>query len=176
MERAFFQVLVLVVGHFVLTALWQWGPVRGVTPDVLPLFVFYIGFRSQKSLGVALLTTLVAAYFWELLYAYPRGAACFVSLLVTMLGYGYGKKFVLRGLWVSAGVSGLLSVFYCVCLGMVVSSVAGRLNLLPNLKVLGVFLLFGLIMGPIVFRVLKQVDSLFARTMRDRLAILEGHL
>lgn len=167
----------------VLGAMWRLLPVPVPAPDLIALLAVYLGLTARPVIVGPLTVRLVPAtigavilgYLADLLMGTPRGLLALNAGLMCGLGHFVHAALIVRGRlftivfsFVVGLVSGVLILLVRLAAGLVPGGAFSEL-----LMLLGTALMTALA-GPLLFRGARSIDARFARTHRERDAMLGG--
>jgi cell shape-determining protein MreD len=159
----------------VASALWRLLPLGRATPDLVALSAIYLGLTARARVAPAVLGAVIVGYLADLLFGLPRGLLASTAGVVCLLGHLVQGRLIVRGR--------LFTLIFSVLVGLAAGLVALALRAASGMAgsdvgdAIGGLLLSALLsglVGPLFFRLSRQVDARFARTQRERDAALEG--
>jgi cell shape-determining protein MreD len=176
----------VLVGYLLLLCagvMWQYLPLGFAMPDLVACFAVYLGLTARPvvvanqplRMAPATLAAIILGYLADLLGGTPRGTMALAAGLVCIAGQLVQRQLILRGLLAAVGLAffaGLLSGIIILVVrawGGVLTGATGR-----EAGMLFVSALLTGLMGPLVFRLCRAIDARFARTARERDAVLGG--
>lgn len=160
-----------------VSALWRIVPLEVLSPSLPLVFATYLGTGSRDRVQTVVFGSIAIGYLGDLLSGSPRGLGAFVCGVVCLGGHLMSRRLMVRGrvfvavyVFVFALGGALLTVGARAYLGAALEGFWRELTLAA-----GTALLTG-VAAPPVYRFCRRIDAAFARTERDREAILEGYL
>ena len=165
-------VLVLVLG-----AVWRLFPLSSFTPDIVNLVAAYLGLSARQRLAPSVAGAVGIGYLADLLYGTPVGMSAIAAGLVCTVCHLIQGRLLVRGIVVTMVFAALTAL----SASLFVLTVRAGAELMPLGwgHELGVALRCALVtglLGPIIFRACRYVDTHFARTLRERDAAAAGLL
>ncbi|MFH0902286.1 MAG: hypothetical protein V2A73_16770 [Pseudomonadota bacterium] len=159
-------------------ALWLVVPhPYSMAPLVPVIYALYLGAGARERLPIATFGAAIIGYLGDLLSSSPRGLMAFVCVVICIAGRGISSRLLLRGRlfvavlgFVSSLVALGLVLLIRVCFGLPFGNLVGW-----SWAAIGSAVTTALL-SPLVFRLCRSLDSVFARTQREREAIREGYL
>jgi hypothetical protein len=167
----------------VLGAVWRLLPWQPPAPDLISLLAVYLGLTARPIMVGALTVRLVPAtlgavilgYLADLLTGTPRGLLALNAGVMCGLGHLVHSALIVRGRlftvvfsFVVAIASGVFLLLVRLSAGLVQGGAWSEL-----LMLLGTAFATG-VAGPLLFRGARSIDARFARTHRERDAMLGG--
>jgi hypothetical protein len=156
---------------------WRLAPFAVVVPNLAAVFAAYLGVTARGAIAGPMAAAIAIGYLADLLGGTPPGLMAFVAGALTPLSRAATTRLLVRGrgfVMVLCGAISLVSAALTLALrayhGARVDGLAGEL-----VTAIGCALITSVVAIP-VFRLLRLIDARFARTQREREAVLEGHL
>jgi hypothetical protein len=156
---------------------WRLTPFDVVVPNMAAIFAAYLGVTARATIAGPTAAAVTVGYLADLLggtppglMAFAAGAMCPLARFATTRLLVRGRTFVLVLCGAATLVVGLLVLGLRAYHGARVGGLGGE-----AITTLGSALVTGAVAVP-VFRLLRVVDARFARTEREREAVLEGYL
>ncbi|MCP4446965.1 MAG: rod shape-determining protein MreD [Myxococcales bacterium] len=169
------QIVVAYLVLLVLSAVWRLFPWSELVPDIAVLFAAYLGLTAREKAAPSVASAVFIGYLADLLFGTPAGLIAFCSGLTCSACHLIQGRLLVRGSIFTTVFSCLVALATGV-LTILIRSLAGLLP--PGWSgELGTLVLSALItglLGPLVFRTCRFVDSRFARTRRERDAAASG--
>ncbi len=169
------QIVVAYLSLLVLSAVWRLFPWSEIVPNIAVLVAAYLGLTARDKAAPSVASAVFIGYLADLLYGTPVGLIALISGLTCTACHLIQGRLLVRGsifTTVFAGFIALASELFT----LLVRRVSG---LLPagwssELGILALSILITGLLGPVVFRSCRFVDSRFARTRRERDAAASG--
>ena len=168
----------VVMAYFLLLllgAVWRLFPWSELVPDIAVLFAAYLGLTARDRAAPSIASAILIGYFADLLFGTPVGLIALISGLTCSACHLIQGRLLVRGSVFTTVFSGFVALVAGLAT-ILIRSVAG---LLPpgwagELGTMALSILITGLLGPIVFRICRFVDSRFARTRRERDAAASG--
>lgn len=156
-----------------LGCLWPKLPLGQAAPDIVALSAMYLGLTARHRLAPPTLGAVVIGYLGDLLIGTPRGMLALVAGIICILGHVIHSRLIVRG-WMITMMVSFLTGLVAGIIGIVLRAYAGLLPVGVELDLLFYTALLTALFGPLVFRLCRTIDARFARTYREREAVIEG--
>lgn len=163
--------LILVIG-----AVWRLLPIQSM-PDVVALVAAYLGLTARDRLAPAMLGAVILGYLADLLGGTPKGMIALTAAVVCVVAHVVHRRLLVRGF--PATIT--FAFFTGLAAGVFVLILRALYGLMPaglwaDLGVLIGSAVMTALIGPLVFRMCRLIDTRFARSYRDRDMALDGLL
>lgn len=158
-----------------LGAAWRLFPWSELVPDVAILIAAYLGLTARDRAAPSVAAAVFIGYLADLLFGTPVGLVALISGLTCSACHLIQGRLLVRGSIFTTIFSGFIALV-ATLLTLLIRSVAG---LLPpgwagELGIMALGIVITGLLGPLVFRACRFVDSRFARTRRERDAAASG--
>ena len=168
----------IVVAYFLLlllSAVWRLFPWSELVPDIAVLIAAYLGLTAREQAAPSVASAVFIGYLADLLFGTPVGLIALISGLTCTACHLIQGRLLVRGSVFTTVFSGLVAL----AAGLFTILVRSFAGLLPpgwggELGTLALSVVITGLLGPIVFRTCRFVDSRFARTRRERDAAASG--
>lgn len=159
----------------VLGAVWRLFPWSELVPDIAVLFAAYLGLTAREKAAPSVASAVFIGYLADLLFGTPVGLIALISGGTCSVCHLIQGRLLVRGSIFTTVFSGFVA-FVALLITILILRLSG---LLPegwtgNLGIMALSVLITALLGPLVFRVCRFVDSKFARTRRERDAAASG--
>lgn len=170
-------VLVAYVLCIVVGALWRLlpGPLAAAVPDLGALTAAYLGLTVRRNITHALAGSIAVGYLRDVITGAPTGFFTLVLAITCLIARAVQQRLYVRGAAMTMAFSGFIAVASAV-IAMAVRSgfhIPG-----PALSVaisdLARTATATALAGPVLWGLFRRIDAAYARTHRDRDAVLEG--
>jgi rod shape-determining protein MreD len=171
-------VLVAYVLCLIVATVWRYLPglVTDAVPAVGALTAAYLGHTSRPFRAPATAGAVVLGYLIDVISGTPIGLTALVLAITTAVARTAQQRIFVRGTAMTIGFSGFIAVVTSL-IAIVVSAIAGLPRPTAFGTELGHIVLVAVttaLAGPLVWKLFRRIDAAFARTHRDREAVLEG--
>ena len=169
------QVLLAYMLILVCGSVWRFLPLDRAAPDLVALSAVYLGLTARSRLAPSTLGAVIVGYLGDLFMGTPRGALALVGGIICILGHLVHRRLLVRG-WFINTVLAFLTGIVAGVIGLLVRVYGGRMaeGMGPELRVILYSALVTALVGPLILRLCRVVDTRFARTHREREAAIEG--
>ena len=162
----------------IIAAAWRLLPfamVRDGVPDIGALTAAYLGLTARRDVAPAVGGSVVLGYLVDVIGGAPAGLAALTLGLTSLVTRSVQQRLLVRGLALTVAFSGFVAVVSRV-FSLVVRALYGvsHASMLVELRHLALVAVATALVGPLVWRMFRRVDAMFARTQRERDAALEG--
>jgi rod shape-determining protein MreD len=162
----------------IVAAVWRLLPtavLADAVPDLGALTAAYLGLTARRTVAPAVGGSIVLGYLIDLISGAPPGMMALVLGLTGLVARAVQQRILVRGAAMTIGFSAFVAL-----IGGVLALFVRTLHHLPTaslvteLQHLAFVAASTALIGPLVWRVFRRIDAMFARTQRERDAALEG--
>ncbi|MBX3160843.1 MAG: hypothetical protein KF773_33065 [Deltaproteobacteria bacterium] len=162
----------------IVAAIWRLVPtslLRDAVPDLGALTAAYLGLTARRDVAPAVGGSVVLGYLVDLISGTPPGLGALVLGATSLVARTVQQRILVRGTTVTMA----FSAFVAIAAGIVSLIVRGLYGVPTStigveLQHIALVTIATAIIGPLVWRVFRRIDAMFARTQRERDAALEG--
>ncbi|HEU0032816.1 MAG TPA: hypothetical protein VFQ53_19425 [Kofleriaceae bacterium] len=162
----------------VVTTFWRLLPVdllHDALPDLGALTAAYLGLTARRHVAPAVGGSVVLGYLIDLISGMPPGFLALVLGLTCLVARAAQQRILVRGATMTMGFSAFVALVAGI-VGLFVRLFYSipRPSFGLDLQHLALVTIATTLVAPLVWRVLRRLDAMFARTHRERDAALEG--
>lgn len=162
----------------IVATFWRLVPIDfllDAVPDLGALTAAYLGLTARRHVAPAVGGSVVLGYLIDLISGMPAGFLGVVLGLTCLVARAAQQRILVRGATMTMGFSAFVALVAGV-VALVVRLFYGmpRPSFALDLQHIALVTIATSLAGPLVWRILRRIDAMFARTHRERDAALEG--